>query len=105
MRLAKNESEGDHEELVTKIVVDVQDPTAPVFETARRGEGSHDTGRLITRLSEVIYYGAAAIDQNLLRVGVVKIDLGHFCSHYQHRFASVSYDLISRRKIFIQCWK
>jgi hypothetical protein len=80
MRLAKHESEGDHEELVTKIVVDVQDPTAPVFETARRGKGSHDTGRLITRLSEVIYYGAAAIDQNLLRVGAVKIDLGHVLS-------------------------
>src|SRR6516164_7433102 len=80
MRLAKHESEGDHEELLTKIVVDVQDPTAPVFETARRGKRSHDTGRLITRLSEVIYYGATAIEQNLLRVGAMKIDLGHVLS-------------------------
>jgi hypothetical protein len=80
MRLAKHESEGDHEELITKIVVDVQDPAAPVFEAARRSKGSHDTGRLITRLSEVIYYGAAAIDQNRLRVGAVKIDLGHVLS-------------------------
>jgi hypothetical protein len=80
MRLAKHESERDPEELIAKIVVDVQDPAAPVFEAARRGKGSHDTGRLITRLSEVIYYGAAAIDQNLLRVGAVKIDLGHVLS-------------------------
>jgi hypothetical protein len=65
MRLAKHESEGNHEEFITKIVVDVQDTAAPVFEAAPRGKGSHDTGRLIPRLSEVTHYGAAAIDQNL----------------------------------------
>jgi hypothetical protein len=81
MRLPKHEGDGDREGLIAKIVVDVQDPAAaPVFEAARRGKGSHDTGRLVTRLSEVIYYGAAAIDQNRLRVGAVKIDLGHVLS-------------------------
>jgi hypothetical protein len=80
MRLAKHECEGDHEQLVTKVVVDVQDPTAPVFEAARHGKGSHDTNRLITDLSEVICYGAGAIDQDLLRVGAVKTNLGHVLS-------------------------
>jgi hypothetical protein len=32
---------------------------------------------MIARLSEVIHHGAAAIDENLLRVGAVDIDLGH----------------------------
>jgi hypothetical protein len=41
MRLAGHESEGDNEELITDIVVDVQDPTAPIFEAARLGRGSH----------------------------------------------------------------
>src|SRR5580692_743951 len=41
--------------------IDVQDPAPPIFEVTRHGEGPHDTGRVITRLSEVIYHGAAAI--------------------------------------------
>jgi hypothetical protein len=49
MRLADHGSEGDNEELV-----DMQ----AVFEVARRSEGSHDTGRVITRLDEVVYRGA-----------------------------------------------
>src|SRR6266481_8448834 len=77
MRLAEHESEGDNEELFTEVVVDVQDPAAPIFQATRHGEGSHDTGRVITRLSEVIYRGAAAIDQDLFRVGAVEIHLGH----------------------------
>jgi hypothetical protein len=77
MRLTKNESERDHEELIAEIVVNVQNPAAPVFEAARRGKRPHDRGRLITHLREVINYGAAAIDQNSLRAGAVKIDLGH----------------------------
>jgi hypothetical protein len=77
MRLAEHENERDNEELIAEVVVDVQDPAAPIFVAARLSEGSHDTGRVITRLSEVVDHGAAAIDQNLLRVGAVKIDLGH----------------------------
>jgi hypothetical protein len=78
MRLAEHESEGDNEELITEVVVDVQDPAAQIFKVARRGEGSHDTGRVITRLSEVVYHGAAAIDQNFVRVGgAVEIHLSH----------------------------
>jgi hypothetical protein len=50
MRLPEHESEGDNEELITKIVVDVQDPAAPIFEAARLNKGSHDTGRVITLL-------------------------------------------------------
>jgi hypothetical protein len=38
MRLTHHESERYDEDLVTKIVVDVQDPAAPVFEAARRGK-------------------------------------------------------------------
>ena len=52
-----------------------KDPAAPIFEAARHGEGSHDTGRVVTRLSEVVYHGAAAIDQNFVRVGAVEIHL------------------------------
>ena len=43
----------------------MQDPAAPIFEAARGGEGSHDAGRVITGLREVVHYRAAAIDQNL----------------------------------------
>ena len=43
MRLAEHENEGDNEEFITEIVVDVQDPAAPIFEAPRLGEGSHDT--------------------------------------------------------------
>ena len=39
MRLAEHESEGDNEQLITEIVVDVRDPAAPIFEAARLGEG------------------------------------------------------------------
>jgi hypothetical protein len=78
MRLAEHKNEGDNEELITEVVVDVQDPAAPIFEAARHGEGSYDTGRVITRLSEVVYHGAAAIDQNFVRVGgAVEIHLSH----------------------------
>jgi len=49
MRLAEHESEGDNEELITEIVVDVGDPAAPIFEAARLGRGSHDTGRVRKR--------------------------------------------------------
>lgn len=77
MRLAEHECKGDDEELITELVADVQNPIAPIFEAARFGEGSHDTSRVITRLGEVAYHGAAAIEQDLLRVGAVKIHLGH----------------------------
>jgi hypothetical protein len=39
--------------------------------------GSHDTGRVITCFSEVVYYSAAAINQSFLQVRAVKMDLGH----------------------------
>jgi hypothetical protein len=77
MRLAQYESERDNEELVTLIVADMQDPVTPILEAALIGEGLHYTGRVIARLSKIIHHGAAAIDENLLRVGAVKIDLGH----------------------------
>jgi hypothetical protein len=62
MRLAKHKSEGDKEELFAEIVVDVQNPAAPIFGAARCSEGSYDLGRVITRLSKIVYHGAAAID-------------------------------------------
>jgi len=75
--LAEHECEGHDEQLITEVVVDVQDPTAPIFEVARYGEGSHDTGRVVTRFSEVVYHGAATIDQNLVPGRAVEIDVGH----------------------------
>jgi hypothetical protein len=77
MRLAKHESERDNEELVALIVADMQDPVTPILEAALVGEGLHDTGRVVTRFSKIINHGAETIDENLLRVGAVKIDLGH----------------------------
>jgi hypothetical protein len=77
MRLPEHESEGDNEELITEIVVDVQDPAAPIFEAARLGKGSHDTGRVIACFRKVVYYSAVAINQSFLQVRAVKIDLGH----------------------------
>jgi hypothetical protein len=77
---AEYESEGDHEQFIAQIVVNVQDPAAPIFQTPHRGEGSHDTGPLITRLNEVGYHGAAPIDQGLPPVRAMEIYLGHFHS-------------------------
>jgi hypothetical protein len=77
MRLAKYESEGNDEELLTKAVVDVQDPAAPIFEAARHCQRSHDAGSVITRLDEIAYNGAAAVNETLPGVGAVKIHLGH----------------------------
>jgi hypothetical protein len=37
-----------------------------------RCEGLHDAVHVIARLSEVVHHGAAAICENLLRVGAVK---------------------------------
>ena len=88
MRLAEHKSERDNEELITEVIVDVQDPAAPIFGTARHGEGSHDTGRVITRLSEVVYHGAAAIDQNVLRVGAVEINCVMFSLLQMGRIAT-----------------
>src|SRR5215813_12213168 len=77
MGLAEHESEGHNEELIALIVADMQDPVTPILEAALVGEGLHDTGRMIARLSKIVHHGAAAIDENLLRIGTVKIDLGH----------------------------
>ena len=33
--------------------------------------------RMIARLSKIVYHGAAAIDESVLRVGAMKIQLGH----------------------------
>src|SRR3989440_10203801 len=77
IRLAEHESKGHNEELIVLIVADMHDPVTPILETEFVGEGLHDTGRVIARLSEVVHHGAAAICENLLRVGAVEIDLGH----------------------------
>src|SRR5262245_26135712 len=78
IRLAEYKNEGDDEELITEIIVDMQDPAAPVFETACRREGPHDTCRVIARLSEIVDDRATAIDQNLpFSVGAVEIHVSH----------------------------
>src|SRR6516165_11765220 len=77
MCLAKHESEGHNEELIALIVADMQDPVTPILEVTLVGEGMHDTRRVIARLSKIVHHRAAAIDENLLRIGAVEIDLGH----------------------------
>src|SRR5260370_39554348 len=77
MRLAEHESEGHNEELIALVVADVQDPVTPIREAAFVGEGSHDSGRMIVRLSKIVHHGAAVIDENLLGVGAMEIYLGH----------------------------
>jgi hypothetical protein len=77
VRLTKHESEGHNEKLVALIVADMQDPVTPILEAALVGEGLHDAGRMITRLSDIVNDGAAVIDEDLLRVGAVKIYLSH----------------------------
>ena len=72
MGLAEHEGERHNEELIALIVADMQDPVTPILEAALVGEGLHDAARVIARLSEVVHHGAAAIDENLLRVGAVK---------------------------------
>jgi hypothetical protein len=77
MRLAEYECEGHDEEFIALIVADVQDPVTPILEAALIGERLHEAGRMIARLSEIVYHGAAVIEENLLCVGAVKVYLGH----------------------------
>jgi hypothetical protein len=78
-----NKSEGDDEKLIAAVVADVQYPVAPILETARLSERAHDTGRMITRLKEIVYQGPAAIDEDLPCVGAVEIHLGHFSTSFE----------------------
>jgi hypothetical protein len=78
MGLTEHEHEGHNEKLVTMIVTDMQDPVAPIIEATIANEGLHEAGRMIARLNKVIHQGAAMIDVDLLRVGAVEVDLGHF---------------------------
>src|SRR5262249_2135376 len=79
MRPAEHEGEGHNEEFVALIVADMQDPVTPILEIELVGEGLHDTGRTIARLSKIVHFGAAviAIDKNFLFVGAEKIYQGH----------------------------
>jgi hypothetical protein len=77
MRLAKHEDERDNEELIALVVADMQDPVTPILEAALVGEGLHEAGRMIARLSEIVHHGAEVIEEYLLRVGAVEIYLGH----------------------------
>jgi hypothetical protein len=77
MGLGEYESEGHNEELIALVVADMQDPVTPILEAALVGEGLDDAGRMIARLGEVVHCGAAAIEENLLRIGTVEIYLRH----------------------------
>ena len=76
MGFAEHECKGDDEQLITDVIVDLHDPAAPIFEAPRHSEGSHDTRCMITRLNEVVYHGAAALDQNLVPARAVEIHAG-----------------------------
>jgi hypothetical protein len=54
----------------------MQNPVTPIIEAALAGDGFHDARRMIPRLSEIVHYGAALVDENFLRVGAMEIDLG-----------------------------
>src|SRR6266536_3071881 len=77
IRLAETSRHARSKTLNVLIVADMHDPVTPILEAEFVGEGLHDTGRVIARLSEVVHHRAAAICENLLRVGAVEIDLGH----------------------------
>src|ERR1700742_1530801 len=77
MRLAEHESERHDEELIALIVADMQDPVTPILKVALVGDGLHEVGRMIARLSEIVHHDAAVIEENLLRVGPVEVYLGH----------------------------
>src|SRR5215510_10513623 len=102
MRLTQHEGEGHNEELIALIVADMQDPVTPILEVTLVSEGMHDTRRVIARLSKIVHHGAAVIDENLLRIGAVKIDLGHVTTSFKwdgwHRDLSVAGVLGAVRK-------
>ena len=75
IRFAEHESEGNYKELIALIVADMHDRVTPVLEAELVGEGLHDTGRMLARLSEIAHDGTPAIEEKLLRVGAVEIDL------------------------------
>jgi len=77
MRLAEHESKAHNEEFIAAVVADMQDLVTQILEAALVGEGLHDVGRMIARLSEVVHHGAAAIDENILPVRAVEIHLSH----------------------------
>src|SRR5271165_2248438 len=77
IRLPQHESERHNEELIALIVAGMQNPVTPVFEVTLAGKGLHDAGRAIARLSKIVHYGTAVVDENLLRVGAMEIYTGH----------------------------
>ncbi|MCS3691175.1 hypothetical protein [Bradyrhizobium elkanii] len=87
VRLAEHESEGDNEEFIASVVTDMQNPVTPIIEAALAGEEFHDARRMIPRLSEIVHYGAAIVDENFLGVGAMEMDLAHFRPHSVGRLA------------------
>jgi hypothetical protein len=77
MRLAEQEGERHHKNLVIEVVVDVQDPVAPVFRALGRDERPHDNGGVIAGFREIVHRGATSIDHDAVRIGAVKIELSH----------------------------
>ena len=75
IRFTEDESKRKDEDLYANVVFDAQDPTAPIFETSCRRQGANDGGGAITGFCEVVYHGAAAIDQDFVCVGAVEINL------------------------------
>ena len=90
MGLAEHEGKGHNEELIALIVADMQDPVTPIIEAALVGEGLHDAGRMIARLSEIVHHGTAVIDENFLRIGAVEVYLGHVLPPWCAQAAAVS---------------
>jgi len=77
MRLAEHGGEGHGKNLFAEIVVDVQNPTTPVFRVGRHDERPHEDGGALMRLSQAAYRGAAPIDKYSFGMGVMEIDLSH----------------------------
>ena len=81
MHLAEHESERHDEELITLVVVDMHDPVTPILQAEFAGEGLHQAGRMIARLSEVIHDGATVIEEHLPRGGTMEKYLSHIDLH------------------------
>jgi hypothetical protein len=64
--LVEHENEGDDEEFITLLIADMQNPITPVIDATLAGEGFDDARCMLLRLSKIVHYGAAIIDENLL---------------------------------------
>lgn len=74
---AEDSSEREIKDLLTTIVGDMQDPTAPILEVGRHDKRSNDAMRVLARLDQVLYISSAPVNQHTAIMGIVEIDVCH----------------------------